>query len=118
MKGNDELRMNFFEYKTLENDLRYFFKLQYIRHITLCKFKACVRAVSLSHVRLFATLWTVALQVPLSMGFSSQEYWSGLPFPTPEKLEYLNTDIKFRITFFYQHFILLLLFYKCKLNTM
>ena len=82
MKGNDELRMNFFEYKTLENDLRYFFKLQYIRHITLCKFKACVRAVSLSHVRLFATLWTVALQVPLSMGFSSQEYWSGLSFPS------------------------------------
>ena len=32
-----------------------------------------------SRVRLFATLWTEALQVPLSMGFSSQEYWSGLP---------------------------------------
>ena len=34
-----------------------------------------------SHVRLFATLWTVARQAPLSMGFSRQEYWSGLPFP-------------------------------------
>ena len=33
----------------------------------------------LSHVRLFATLWTVAPQAPLSMGFSRQEYWSGLP---------------------------------------
>ena len=32
-----------------------------------------------SHVRLFVTLWTVACQVPLSMGFSRQEYWSGLP---------------------------------------
>ena len=32
-----------------------------------------------SHVRLFATLWTVAHQAPLSMGFSRQEFWSGLP---------------------------------------
>ena len=38
---------------------------------------------SLSRVRLFATLWTVAHQAPLSMGFSRQEYWSGLPFPSP-----------------------------------
>ena len=37
----------------------------------------------LSHVRLFVTPWTVALQAPLSMGFSSQEYWSGLPSPPP-----------------------------------
>ena len=35
----------------------------------------------LSRVRLFATPWTVAYQVPPSMGFSRQEYWSGLPFP-------------------------------------
>ena len=38
---------------------------------------------SLSHVRLFATSWTVAHQAPPSMGFSRQEYWSGLPFPSP-----------------------------------
>ena len=37
---------------------------------------------SLSRVRLFATLWTVAHQAPLSMVFSRQEYWSGLPFPS------------------------------------
>ena len=40
----------------------------------------------LSHficVRLFVTPWTVAHQAPLSMGFSRQEYWSGLPFPSP-----------------------------------
>ena len=37
---------------------------------------------SLSHVRLFATPWTVAHQAPPSMGFSRQEYWSGLPFPS------------------------------------
>ncbi|MES8732269.1 hypothetical protein U6R10_12235, partial [Cutibacterium acnes] len=33
--------------------------------------------------RLFANRWTVALQTPLSMGFSRQEYWSGWPFPSP-----------------------------------
>ena len=38
---------------------------------------------SLSHVQLFVTPWTVAHQAPLSMGFSRQEYWSGLPFPSP-----------------------------------
>ena len=40
----------------------------------------------LSQVRLFAILWTVACQAPLSMEFSRQEYWSGLPFPTPGTL--------------------------------
>ena len=39
-----------------------------------------------SHVQLFVTLWTVACQVPLSMRFSRQEYWSGLPFPPPGNL--------------------------------
>ena len=34
----------------------------------------------------FVTLWTVAHQIPLSMGFSRQEYWSGLPFPSPGDL--------------------------------
>ena len=43
-------------------------------------------AQSLSHVRLFATLWTVARQAPLSMGFSRKEYWSGLPCPPPGDL--------------------------------
>ena len=38
---------------------------------------------SLSRVRLFAAPWTVAHQAPLSVGFSRQEYWSGLPFPSP-----------------------------------
>ena len=38
---------------------------------------------SLSHFRLFATPWTVAHQAPLSMGFSRQEHWRGLPFPSP-----------------------------------
>ena len=38
---------------------------------------------TLSHVWLFVTPWTVACQAPLSMGFSRQEYWNGLPFPPP-----------------------------------
>ena len=43
-----------------------------------------------SSVRLFAAPWTVAHQVPLSMGFSRQEYWSGLPFPPPGDLPHLG----------------------------
>ena len=39
-----------------------------------------------SRGRLFVTLWTVTHQVPLLMGFSRQEYWSGLPFPSPGDL--------------------------------
>ena len=42
-----------------------------------------VRVTSLSSDQLFVTLWTVARQAPLSMGFSRQEYWSGLPFHSP-----------------------------------
>ena len=41
---------------------------------------------SLSRVRLFATPWTVAYQAPLSMGFSRQEYWNRVPFPSPGDL--------------------------------
>ena len=40
----------------------------------------------LSCVQLFATPWSVAHQAPLSMGFSKQEYWSGLPCPSPGDL--------------------------------
>ena len=40
-------------------------------------------ALSLSHVRLFETPWTLAHQAPLSMGFPRQEYWSGLSSPPP-----------------------------------
>ena len=39
-----------------------------------------------SHVQLFSTPWTVAHQAPLSMEFSRQQYWSGLPFPPPGDL--------------------------------
>ena len=45
-------------------------------YICICEVKL------LSHVRLFATLWTVGYQPSLSVEFSRQEYWSGLPFPS------------------------------------
>ena len=43
-----------------------------------------VKVKSLSHVRLPATPWTAALQAPASMGLSRQEYWSGVPLPSPK----------------------------------
>ena len=45
-----------------------------------------MKVKSLSRVRLFATPWIVAYQAPPSMGFSRQECWSGLPFPSPGDL--------------------------------
>ena len=45
-----------------------------------------VKVKLLSRVQLFVTPWTVAYQAPLSVGFSRQEYWSGLPFPSPGDL--------------------------------
>ena len=53
-------------------------------YLCLLPFTLC--AWLLSHVWLFATPWTVAQQAPLSMGFSRQEYWSGLPCPPPGDL--------------------------------
>ena len=49
-------------------------------------FHVKVKVKLLSCVRLFATLWTIAYQVSLSMGFSRQGYWSGFPFPSPGDL--------------------------------
>ena len=46
----------------------------------------CVHAESLSHIQLFATPWTVACQAPLSMEFSTQKHWNGLPCPLPGDL--------------------------------
>ena len=59
-------------------------------HAVTCK---CV-CQSLSRVRLFATTWTVARQASLSMGFSRQEYWSGLPCPPPGDLPDPGIELK------------------------
>ena len=45
-----------------------------------------------NHVQLFATLWTIAYQAPLSMGFFRQESWSGQPCPLPEDLPNLGIE--------------------------
>ena len=52
--------------------------------------KLKVKVKSLSHARLVATPWTAAHQAPLSMGFSRQEYWSGVPLPSPASM--LDTE--------------------------
>ena len=61
-----------------------------------------VKVKSLSRVRLLATPWTVAHQAPPSMGFSRQEYWSGVPLPSPKNI---RVPVSFRITVFsgYRH---------------
>ena len=51
-----------------------------------CDINMKVKVKLLSHVQLFATLWTVALRAPPSMGFSRQVYWNELPFPSPRDL--------------------------------
>ena len=56
--------------------------------VSICYFDGLV-AKSCSTL---ATPWTVAHQAPLSMGFSRQEYWSGLPFPSPEDLPNLGIE--------------------------
>ena len=55
--------------------------------------KLCCAVLSLSRVQLFATSWIVAHQAPLSMGFSRQEYGSGLPFPPPGDLPNLRAGL-------------------------
>ena len=58
----------------------------YITHTRTITYTTVLNVKSLSHVQLFVTPWTVTYQVPLSIGFSRQEYWSGLPFPPPGDL--------------------------------
>ena len=62
-------------------------------HFLLQCRKVKVKGKSLSRVRLLATPWTVAHQAPPSMGFSRQEYWSGVPLPSPEVTSYLQANL-------------------------
>ena len=55
--------------------------------------KVKVKVKSLSWVRLLVTPWTAAYQAPVSMGFSRQEYWSGLPFPSPGNINNSGINI-------------------------
>ena len=67
-----------------KNDSRYCAILQYYSRAQSCW--------------LFATAWTVAHQTPLSMGFFRQEYWSGLPFPSPRNLPNSGIEPKFPLS--------------------
>ena len=68
-------------FKVLNNKISLIPSVRYLVGLMLC-------AQLLSCVSLFVTSWTIACQVPLSMGFSRQEYWSGLSFPTQGDLPY------------------------------
>ena len=67
-----------------------------------------VKVTSLSHVPLFATPWTAAYQAPPSMGVSRQEYWSGVPLPSPVVVNSasINTEVhvSFLIRVFFQKY--------------
>ena len=70
--------------KTQEEDGHLQAKKGSLKHILLSLSLLLLLLLSrFSHVRLRATPWTAAYQAPPSMGFSSQEYWSGVPLPSP-----------------------------------
>ena len=70
----DEPRVYYTEWSKSEKQMLY---------ICIFAWKWKVKVKSLSRIRLLATPWTPAHQAPLSMGFSRQEYWSGVPLPSP-----------------------------------
>ena len=97
------LQLDFSKIYSLRQLLLYSLQLQYTSYVTENKYKQIWGIYdnifinhlvhtqsewvnSLSCIRLFANPWTVAYQAPPSVGFSRQEHWSGLPFPSPEDL--------------------------------
>ena len=79
--------ISFFRYSSIERQKIFPSATQGINKIISKSFLALrCKVSSLSRVRLFVTPWTVAYQAPPSMGFSRQEYWSGLAFPSPGDL--------------------------------
>ena len=68
----------------------------YVRVRVRMRVRACAGAHTHRHsqIQFFATPWTVAHQASLSIGFSRQEYWGGLPFPTPRDLSHPGIEPK------------------------
>ena len=62
--------------------------------VHVCVSVACVHSVAQSCLTLLWPLWTVACQATLSLGFSRQEYWSGLPFPLPGDIPDSGIELK------------------------
>ena len=83
-----------FQARVLEWVAIAFSKMKWLKHCKICYplLRFCCCLVAQSSLTLFATPRTVALQVLLSMGFPRQEYWSGLPFPSPRDLVNLGID--------------------------
>ena len=80
------------------NPLEFLMEITWCRHEGLNHWtlvtKLCCMLSRFSHVWLFATLWTEARQNLLSMGFSRQEYWSGLPCPPPGDFPTRGSDLR------------------------
>ena len=70
-------------------------KLQYFGHLMGRVERKKVKMKLLSRVQLFGIPWTVVYQASLSMGFSRQEYWNGLPFPSPGDLPHPGIETGF-----------------------
>ena len=68
-------------------------------HFLLQCMKRKVKVKSLSRVQLFVTPWTAAYQAPLSMGFSRQKYWSGVPLSSPPKINYFHSNPCLRVCY-------------------
>ena len=93
-----KVRVNYFRFPSWDEDYNKYVCTQpctciqthvnfvFLNCITFNMPTLCGCACAFSPIWLFATLWTVARQAPLSMGFSRQNYWSGLPFPSPGDL--------------------------------
>ena len=77
---------SFFPSPLAVRPLHSFFSFSAIHHLPFLYLHACMSLICFSCVQLFATLWSVAHQAPLSMGFSRQEYQSELPFSSPADL--------------------------------
>ena len=70
------------------------------RHYRFLVDNVNVNVKLLSRARLFVTLWTVAYQAPPPMGFSRQEYWSGVPLPSPgEQYEYSLKNLEIELPY-------------------
>ena len=74
----------------------------------------CVNVKSLGHVPLLVTPWTAAYQAPLSMGFSRQEYWSGVPLPSPTV--YIQNPLKISQWVSEMDFFFYFLYHRCQLR--
>ena len=90
--GYKDVTLNTLWYPTLKIQMKWGNLNHVCEYVCVCVC-VCVCVLSrFSYVWFFGTLWTVAHQTPLSMGFSGQEYWSGLPYPLPMDLPNPGTE--------------------------